>query len=127
MGASDSEPLTRAFARIERAQTHPPPNPSLPGRGREHSPSFSGTRRDGQRWGSVTSGGSAITDPDRPPERETTIIETDGGGGGGGGAVIGVVLVIVVLAILFYLFGGQLLGTRHTNLNVNISGPAKSG
>lgn len=66
-----------------------------------------------------------MTDPDRDVER-TTIVETDGGGGGGG-AVIGVVLVIVILAVLFYLFGGQLLGTRHTNINVNISGPAKSG
>jgi len=62
-----------------------------------------------------------MTDPDR--ERETTIIHTDSGGGGGGGTVIAVVLLIVVLAVLFYLFGGQLLGTKHTNVNVNVSAP----
>jgi predicted metalloprotease len=67
-----------------------------------------------------------MTDPDREVER-TTIVETGDGGGGGGGAIIGVVLVIVVLAILFYMFGGQLLGTKHTNINVNVSGPAQSG
>ena len=36
-------------------------------------------------------------------------------------------LMIVVLAVLFYLFGGQLLGTKHTNINVNVAGPAQSG
>ena len=66
-----------------------------------------------------------MTDPDR--ERETTIIQTDSGGGGGGGAIIAVVLVIAVLAILFYMFGGQLLGTKKTNINVNVAAPAQTG
>lgn len=60
-------------------------------------------------------------------ERETTIINTDSGGGGGGGAIIAVVLVIAVLAILFYMFGGQLLGTKKTNINVNVAAPVQTG
>ena len=69
-----------------------------------------------------------MTDPDR--ERETTIIHTDGGGGGGGGTVIAVVLLIAILALLFYLFGNQLMGTKKTKVDVDInapSAPAKSG
>ena len=60
-------------------------------------------------------------------ERDTTVIHTDSGGGGGGGTVIAVVLLIAVLALLFYLFGGQLLGTKKTNINVNVATPAQSG
>jgi predicted metalloprotease len=66
-----------------------------------------------------------MTDPDRPVERETTVIHTDGGGGGGGaGVLVGVILVIAVLALLFYLFGGQLLGTKKTDLTVKVETPA---
>jgi hypothetical protein len=63
---------------------------------------------------------------DDGPERETTIIHTDSGGGGGGTA-IAVILVIAILALLFYLFGGQLLGSKRTDLNVHVTTPAKSG
>jgi hypothetical protein len=69
-----------------------------------------------------------MTDPDR--ERETTIIHTDSGGGGGGGTVIAVVLLIAILALLFYLFGGQLMGTKKADINVDVNtpaAPAKSG
>jgi hypothetical protein len=59
---------------------------------------------------------------DHEPDRETTIIHTDGGGGGGG-TVIAVVLVIAVLALLFYLFGGQLLGSKKTDINVHVDTP----
>jgi hypothetical protein len=68
-----------------------------------------------------------MTDPDR--ERETTIIHTDNGGGGGG-TVIAVVLLIAILALLFYLFGGQLMGTKKADINVDVNtpaAPAKSG
>ena len=65
-----------------------------------------------------------MTDPDR--ERETTIIHTDNGGGGGG-TVIAVVLLIAILALLFYLFGGQLMGTKKTDVKVDIDTPAASG
>jgi hypothetical protein len=65
-----------------------------------------------------------MTDPE--PVQETTIIHTDGGGGGGG-TVVAVVLLIAVLAVLFYLFGGQLLGSKHTDVKVNIDAPAKTG
>ena len=64
--------------------------------------------------------------PEREPERETTIIHTDSGGGGGGTA-IAVILVIAILALLFYLFGGQLLGSKRTDVNVHITTPTKSG
>lgn len=60
-------------------------------------------------------------------ERETTVIHTDSGGGGGGGTLIAVVLLIVVLAVLFYMFGGQLMGTKKTNINVNVAAPAQTG
>jgi hypothetical protein len=56
---------------------------------------------------------------DHEPDRETTIIHTDGGGGGGG-TVIAVVLVIAILALLFYLFGGQLLGSKKADINVHV-------
>jgi hypothetical protein len=65
-----------------------------------------------------------MTDPDRPVERETTVIHTDDGGGGGGGILVGVILVIAVLALLFYLFGNQLLGTKKTDVNVKVDSPA---
>jgi hypothetical protein len=55
---------------------------------------------------------------DQEPDRETTIIHTDGGGGGG--TVIAVVLVIAILALLFYLFGGQLLGSKKADVNVHV-------
>ncbi|MFL6857360.1 MAG: hypothetical protein ACJ8DZ_07425 [Allosphingosinicella sp.] len=61
-----------------------------------------------------------MTDPDR--ERETTIVQTDGGGGGGG-TVIAVILLIAVLAVIFYLFGPQLLGKK-TDVNVHVDAPA---
>jgi FlaG/FlaF family flagellin (archaellin) len=71
-----------------------------------------------------------MTDPDRVPEREreTTIVHTDNGGGGGG-TVIAVILLIAVLALLFYLFGGQLLGSKKTDVNVHVDTPVagKSG
>jgi hypothetical protein len=64
-----------------------------------------------------------MSDPDR--ERETTIVHTDGGGGGG--TIIAVVLLIAVLALLFYLFGGQLLGRADkTDVKVDVTAPAKS-
>ncbi|HEY0310879.1 MAG TPA: hypothetical protein VGC56_00140 [Allosphingosinicella sp.] len=65
-----------------------------------------------------------MTDPDRPVERETTIIHTDSGRGGGGGVLVGVILVIAILALLFYLFGGQLLGGKKTDVNVKVDTPA---
>jgi hypothetical protein len=65
-----------------------------------------------------------MTDPDR--ERETTIIHTDNGGGGGG-TVIAVVLLIAILALLFYLFGGQLMGTKKADVKVDINAPAATG
>jgi hypothetical protein len=66
-----------------------------------------------------------MSDHDR--ERETTIVHTDSGGGGGG-TIIAVVLLIAVLALLFYLFGGQLLGNagKTTDVKVDVSAPAKS-
>jgi hypothetical protein len=66
-----------------------------------------------------------MSDHDR--ERETTIVHTDGGRGGGG-TIIAVVLLIAVLALLFYLFGGQLLGNtdKTTDVKVDVSAPAKS-
>jgi hypothetical protein len=67
-----------------------------------------------------------MTDPDRPVERETTIIHTDSGGGGGGGVLVGVILVIAILALLFYLFGGQLLGSKKTDVNVKVDTPAST-
>src|SRR3954454_17857240 len=65
-----------------------------------------------------------MSDPDR--ERETTVIHTDNGGGGGG-TVIAVVLLIAVLGLLFYLFGGQLLGGKKTDVNGHVVTPAKPG
>jgi hypothetical protein len=67
-----------------------------------------------------------MTDPDRPVERETTIIHTDDGGGGGSGVLIGVILVIAILALLFYLFGGQLMGTKKVDANVKVDAPAST-
>jgi len=61
---------------------------------------------------------------DHERERETTIIHTDGGDRGGGGTVIAVVLLIAVLALLFYLFGGQLMGSKSTDVKVNVDAPA---
>ena len=65
-----------------------------------------------------------MSDHDR--ERETTIVHTDGGGGGG--TIIAVVLLIAVLALLFYLFGGQLLGNadKTTDVKVDVTAPAKT-
>jgi FlaG/FlaF family flagellin (archaellin) len=63
-----------------------------------------------------------MTDPDRVPERETTIVHTDSGGGGGG-TVIAVILLIAVLALLFYMFGGQLLGSKKTEVNLHVDAP----
>ena len=65
-----------------------------------------------------------MSEPDR--ERETTIVHTDGGGGGG--TIIAVVLLIAVLALLFYLFGGQLLGRTDAtkNVKVDVNVPAKT-
>jgi len=62
-----------------------------------------------------------MAEPER--ERETTIIHTDNGGGG---TVIAVVLLIAVLALLFYLFGGQLMGTKKTDVKVDIDTPAST-
>jgi hypothetical protein len=66
-----------------------------------------------------------MSDHDR--EKETTIVHTDGGGGGNG-TLIAVVLLIAVLGLLFYLFGGQLMGgaDKKTDINVDVSTPAKT-
>jgi hypothetical protein len=68
----------------------------------------------------------AMGDHDR--ERETTVVHTDGGGGGSG-TLIAVVLLIAVLALLFYLFGGQLMGDDTTDIkaDVDVSAPATGG
>ena len=58
---------------------------------------------------------------DDEPVRETTIIHTDSGGGAG--TAIAVVLLIAVLALLFYLFGGQLLGSRTADVKVHVDTP----
>jgi hypothetical protein len=64
-----------------------------------------------------------MTEPVR--ERETTIVTTDSGGGGGG-TIIAVVLLIAILGLLFYLFGGQLMGnadsTKEVKVDVNVPG-----
>ena len=61
-------------------------------------------------------------------ERETTVIHTREGGSG---VLIAVILLIAVLALLFYLFGGQLLGTTDkADIQVDVDTPvepAKSG
>jgi hypothetical protein len=62
---------------------------------------------------------------DDGPDRETTIVHTDSGGGGG--TAIAVILVIAILALLFYLFGGQLLGSKRTDVNIHVTTPIKSG
>jgi hypothetical protein len=62
---------------------------------------------------------------DDGPDRETTIVHTDSGGGGG--TAIAVILVIAILALLFYLFGGQLLGSKRTDVNIHVTTPTKSG
>jgi hypothetical protein len=66
---------------------------------------------------------------DHDRERETTVVHTDGGGGGGSGTLIAVVLLIAVLALLFYLFGGQLMGNDKTDIkaDVDIDAPATGG
>jgi len=67
-----------------------------------------------------------MTDPDRIPEKETTIIETREGGSGG--TLLAVVLLIAVLALLFYLFQDQIMGTGDdTKIDVDISAPGNAG
>lgn len=64
-----------------------------------------------------------MSDHDR--DRETTIIETRESGGNG--TLIAVVLLIAVLGLLFYLFGGQLMGGDggdKTDIKVDVSAPA---
>ena len=65
---------------------------------------------------------------DHDRERETTVVHTDGGGGGSG-TLIAVVLLIAVLALLFYLFGGQLMGNDKTEIkaDVDVEAPATGG
>jgi hypothetical protein len=65
---------------------------------------------------------------DHDRERETTVVHTDGGGGGSG-TLIAVVLLIAVLALLFYLFGGQLMGGDKTDIkaDVDVEAPATGG
>jgi hypothetical protein len=58
-------------------------------------------------------------------ERETTVVTTDGGGGGG--TILAVVLLIAVLALLFYLFGDQIMGgSKETKIDVDVAAPAKT-
>jgi hypothetical protein len=59
---------------------------------------------------------------DHDRDRETTVVTTDGGGGGG--TLLAVVLLIAVLALLFDLFGGQLMGGDKTDVKVDVEAPA---
>ena len=65
---------------------------------------------------------------DHDREKETTIIHTDSGDGGGSGMLIGIVLLIAILGLLFYLFGGQLMGGESkTDVKVDVEAPATGG
>ena len=62
-----------------------------------------------------------MSDPDK--NHETTVIHTREGGGG---TLIAVILLVAVLALLFYLFGGQLMGTDKPDIQVDVSTPTES-